>query len=452
MADLEKQFDDAMPEVPDAVAAAVARLWESKFTNEQRAFRSLQFRHLIDACSSVYPQVEGSRLKDPVKDDNDRRRVRTALENFCRWNGASWYEGLCPDAGATGKRLHGAFLMREVLRTHFVPLDRLSLKDSTQRPTQDIDQLRYGPVEIVRLDKADFTKRVPLPALDRFGYRHEFPVERLDGFYWLIVPETEEAGPISRRNWWSVLDFTFDAIGQSPLYEPTYPRPIEEALFVLLSCLEPLVTEAPWEPFYIQWTYSTVDDPFATPQTGPNPASLSWQPVGDEEVEWEVPDKSQSFEVAVNRIEQELQRRWDQLEALTARIGTNRANFNPLTKHFYVKALMEHGIDQIISNVSCIDATLATGAKRATLLRRYENLVNDANAKQWLERGIRLRDKYLHSQGELNERIEWKDLLETRAAITKAVGSYLELAAGSQSTRRQLLQDLSAGNAPRQHR
>ncbi len=443
---------DAMPEVPDTLAAAVSMLCERGFANEEQAFRSPQFERLIDACSSLYPEIDGSRLHDPVTDDNDRRRVGTALENFCRWNGAPWHEGSCPDVGATGEQLHAAFLMREVVRTHFVPLDRLSLEDSTKHPTQDIDQLQFGPTEVVRLNKADFTKRIRLAALQRFGPRHEFPDERLDGFYWLIVSEAEEAGPISRRNWWSVLDLEWDEVGRSPLYAPTYPRPVEDALFVLLICFEPLVTEAPWQPFYIRWTYSTVDDPFATPQTAPDPASLTWQPVGDEEVEWEVPDNSQRLEVAVNRIEQELQRRWAQLEVLTARIGTNRANFNPLTMHFYVKALMEHGIDQIISNVSCIDATLATGAARPTLFRRYENLVNDAQAKQWLECGIRLRDKYLHSQGELNARIDWEDLSKTRAAITKAVERYLELAAASGSTRKRLLGDLSAGNAPAHHR
>ena len=143
-----------------------------------------------------------------------------------------------------------------------------------------------------------------------------------------------------------------------------------------------------------------------------------------------------------NEFEASLTRRWDQLQQVLARIGSDHANFNPLTKHFYIKALSEFGIDQIIANISCVDATLMRESKRKFLMIRYNNLVQEDDALEWIKEAINLRDRYLHSLGDPGDNIDWKELGKTRVATTKAVRNYLDIAFNSTLSRKQLLRFL----------
>jgi hypothetical protein len=338
--------------------------------------------------------------------------------------------------------LHAGFLMREVRRTYFVPLDRLDLEDTSKRPRGTLAEVRFGPCRIALLDKSGIAGLIPEASLQRFGDLYAWPA-RLSGFYWLIIPTTEPAGPIWERSWMSILYKPVGAIGHVPLYPTRYPEPVEDALFTVLLCLVKTPSGEPWQPFFVPWVYSITDDPFAEPPRAPNPARLTWTLVGDENDEIEVPDRSECFKVTPEVLEAALQQRWERLQ--TASSATN-ANLHPLTKHFFVKALFEEGIDEIVANLSCIEATLMLPEPngRRKMRARYKRLVRDARAEGWLEQGYRLRDDYLHSLGSPSSKITWEQLGSTRWSVVRAVDEYLACTqADAHFDRRQLLLMLS---------
>ena len=433
---------------PEPIRSAIAELWRRSNHTEEDTFNSGAFGLLEVNCGFTYSGIEGSRLSQQPADDWDRMELRGALENFFRWNGAPWYDGPSPDADETALRLHQAFLATEVKRTYFAPLDRLDLLDRTQRPWQTLEHIRFGPNEVLLLKSADLARRVRPEVLKRFGRWYCFQTEKLDGFYWLIVSACEEAGPIWKRHAWSAMfHMTFDAVGREPLFKSTYPAPIEDALFVLLLSLGKEPSEPFWKPFAVPWTYSVTDDLFARPPRAPDPLALTWTLIGPPDDEFEAPDRSEIFETTREQFEAALEQQWRRLQAASARDNTDRANFHPLTKHFFVKALAQEGIDEILADISCIEATLQLLEEktRKKLMGRYKRLVSDRKALQWLDDAYDLRKKHLHSLGDLKETFSWEDLAQARWSVTKAVDDYLALTeAQSNLNREELLRSLKS--------
>ena len=352
-----------------------------------------------------------------------------ALHNFFRWNGAPWFGDLTPDAAETAASLHRAFLRKLVRRTFLVPLDRLSLEDRSGDRTQEVTSLRFGPNEIVRLDVDDLARRVPVDALARFGVRYQFPTAELDGFYWLATRRTEPAGPLERRTWLDRLNTAWGELDTVELFRSTYPTPVEDALFVLLLIFLKDPGDTLWRPFRIPWTFSFTDDPFSDPVAPPDPSSLSRQVVGDEYDHFEVPDQSEIFEFGT-RQHDVLQQRWNDFETVLGRRGTASASFHPLTRHFFIKPLSEYGVDEIISSLSCLEATLRLKEehRREKLTRRFAHLVADEQAVQWLECTYRLRNEYLHSLADPQQKLTWTDLARARWIVATAVKNYLDFA------------------------
>ena len=213
------------------------------------------------------------------------------------------------------------------------------------------------------------------------------------------------------------------------LFRSTYPTAVEDALFVLLLNLVKDPRDTPWQPFRIPWMFSFTDDLFSGPVAPPDPSSLSRQIVGDEYDQFEVPDQSDIFEFGT-RQHDALQQRWNDLETVLARADTAGASFHPLMKHFFVKALSEYGVDEIISNLSCLEATLQLKheIQRTKLTQRFPRLVAGDQAGQWLESAYRLRNDYLHSLAHPQHKLTWTDLARTRWIVAMAVKNYLDFA------------------------
>ena len=187
--------------------------------------------------------------------------------------------------------------------------------------------------------------------------------------------------------------------------------------------------DTPWQPFRIPWTLSFTDDLFSDPVAPPDPSALSREIVGDEHRQFEVPDQSEFFEFGT-RQQDALQQRWNDFETVLARPDTAGASFHPLTRHFFVKALSEHGVDEVISNLSCLEATLQLKQEkiRTKLTQRFARLVADAQGAQWLAAAYRLRNDYLHSVGDPQHKLTWADLARARWTVATAVGKYLDFA------------------------
>ena len=310
-----------------------------------------------------------------------------------------------------------------------MPLDRLSLEDRSSDATHEVTSVRFGPNEIVRLHRNDLSQRVPVESLARFGTRYRFPTAELDGFCWLATSRTEQAGPLERRTWLDLLNTSTAETNTVRLFRSTCPTPVENALFVLLLILVKDPQEIRWKPFRVPWIFSVTDDLFSDPVAPPDASTLSHDIVGDEHDYFKVPNKSELFEFGDRRREA-LQARWNDLETVLVRADTDDANFHPLTRHFFVKALFEHGVDEIISNLSCLEATLQLkrDRKRNALEQRYAGLVASNEASQWLTAAYRLRDDYLHSLADPKHRVPWTDLARARWTVATAVGRYLDFA------------------------
>ena len=407
--------------VPEPLRIVIEDLWRLSMHSEERIYRSSAFRVLEDTCRSVYLRIAESRLGRPPSIKVTPSVLSQALRNLFRWNGAPWFGDPPPDAGPTAASLHRAFLRRTIQRTYLVPLDRLFLEDPSSGRRHEVTSVRFGPNEIVRLQRDELAQRVPINALARFGPRYRFPTAELDGFCWLVTSQTENAGTLEKRTWLDLLNTGLTEVDTVMLFRSTHPTPVENALFVLLLILLKDPRDIPWQPFRVPWTFSFLliheaqqgcrdatyepsrfpvavpypsphratpayvvvtssdldtsrnkasvsglswisrfsftDDLFSDPVAPPNPSALSHDIVGDEHDHFEVPDKSEVFDLGDRRREA-LQDRWNDLETVLARAATDRANFHPLTRHFFVKALSEHGVDEIISNLSCLEATL----------------------------------------------------------------------------------------------
>ncbi len=440
-----------MPEnlgdIPTNLRSSLEALFQSSFKSEARAFESAKFHLLERNCAALYAAKAGSRLPKQPKSDISRRRHREALERFFRWTEMPWHSGSRPDVLEVGQLLHTAYFESKIERRYFVPLDRLDLIDLAKKsPSREVSDIHFGPCEIAFLDRDALEERIPVAALNRFEQRYRFPADQLTGFFWLIVTAQENAGPVWKRDSWSFLDKSLAEIGKMPLYDPAYPPPIEDALFVVLLSLAGEPSGEPLKPFRIPWFYSTTDDPFALPQHAPNPSALSWTLVGNEYEEIEVPDRSEYFEVDAEELESSLVGRWDRLVGALQRAGTDRANFHPLTKHFFVKAFAEHDIDEVLANLSCLEATLVLPEEkvRTNMMKRYRRLVGNDEAYHWLDHAYDLRNKYLHSTGDPAEAFSWGELSRTRWSAIKGVDAYLTLTeTQSGMSRHQLLELLA---------
>ncbi|MCY4589820.1 MAG: hypothetical protein OXE86_04475 [Alphaproteobacteria bacterium] len=414
---------------PERLRIVIEDLWQLSMRSEEGVHRSRAFCSLEDACRSIYLGLEESRLHRAPSAKVTPSVLSRALHNFFRWNGAPWFGDRTPDAAETAESLHRAFLRKSVRRTYLVPLDRLSLEDRSGDRTQEVTSVRFGSNEIVRLDGDDLARRVPVDALARFGVRYRFPTAELDGFYWLATRPTEPAGPLERRTWLDRLNTVWGKLDTVELFRSTYPMPVEDALFVLLLIFLKDPGDALWRPFRIPWMFSFTDDPFSDPVAPPDPSSLSRQVVGDEYDYIEVPDRSEIFEFGA-REHDVLQQRWNDFETVLGRRGPASASFHPLTRHFFIKPLSEYGVDEIISNLSCLEATLRLKEerRREKLTRRFAHLVADEQAAQWLESTYRLRNEYLHSLADPHQKLTWTDLARARWIVATAVKNYLDFA------------------------
>lgn len=429
------------------ILQAVTNLWERAFNTEDEAFNSGHFRILNHVCSSVYSKIPGSRLPNSPPDDFSRRELSEALRHFFRWTGAPWYrEKYSITAEDATGRLHAALLMTRIQRTYLAPLDQLGFADTTEQPRKDLRQIRFGDCEIVLLDDDHLGRLVYIDSLRRFEQRYWLPLDRLSGFHYLLVREEELAGPIGRRGslaWLHELSGkSMSDIDRFNVYDPIYSKTVEDALFVVLLFLTVKATDASKnaeKPFAVPWVYSFTNDLFAEPSHAPDPSLLSWSIEGDENYQNEVPDRSNNYEFTKAEVEEALTKRWQLLRSASAADASR--NFHPLTKHFFVKAFSEHGIDEIVSLISCVEATLMLSDEKSTkpLLKRYKNLVNDCGEYKSLKLAYAIRNKYLHALGDLRETATLNDMTKYRRAVAKTVDGYLALTETRKSEIREAL-------------
>lgn len=429
---------------PESVRSAIAELWRASHQDEQRASRSAAFRLLKQNCEAAYLAIEGSRLQRSPFNALQPTELQSLLLRFFRWCGAPWHDSNCLTVEDAALRLHRAFLTKHIDRVYLVPLDQLDLEPPPNSPLRAPENIRFGPNELRRMTSTDLHRLVPIDGINRFGPQYAFPVDQLDGLCWLVVTAHEDAGPLWKRTplrWFH--EATYGAIGETRLYQPIYPAPVEDALFVLLLAFVNEPTEAHWRPFMVPWIYSFTDDPFAEPQRAPDLSALTWTVVGEPGGEALVPDKLWPFQITEQALD-EFRRRQLEFETVSAGSSTSDPGFGPLTQHFFVKALAMHGIDEIIANLSCLEATLKKERPTRPMKDRFEQLTGKKDARQWIDSGYDFRNRFLHGFGQFGDNVHSRDLARIRWCVSQAVREYLSFASKhSDRSRGDLLDMLS---------
>ena len=183
-----------------------------------------------------------------------------------------------------------------------------------------------------------------------------------------------------------------------------------------------------WKPFHVPWYYSFTDDLFGGASYAPDPSALTRTTIVSPGKLLKVPDRSIVFSVNSSK-RKALRQRWRKLQACLHPTDGGKMNFNSLTKYFYVKGLVDDGIDQLISNVSCIEATLQLHSERTrtNLMKRYLKLTGDVEAHNWLDITYELRKQYLHALDKPKNTVSWEDFSKARWSLTKAMRKYLDL-------------------------
>ncbi len=418
-----------MSETPEIISSAVSELWRISYTDEETAFSSPIFTQLENSCLSAYCGIPGSRLEEKPTGSARPYELQTALRNFFRWNGAPWYDGNVCTASETAQMLHQGIFSKTISRFYLTPLDCFGLQDDSPSSHDDKMVVSFGPNKIMHLNSSELNKLVHPQKLRRFGSHCTFPTTELGERYWLLVTCNEVAGPIWKRTWLNFLHGeSIFAPGTVPIFRPNFPTPIEDALFIMLLTFVKKPDNPPWVPFYVPWFYSFTDDPFADAMQAPDPSALTWQLFGDPGRVFEVPDRSINFRVN-ERKRKALSQRWCKLQACLQRVDGNKPNFNSLTKYFFVKGLVDDGIDELISNISCIEATLQLRSERnrTELMKRFLNLTGDTEACKWLDSTYDLRKQYLHSLADSEKTVSWREVAKARWSLTKAIKKYLDL-------------------------
>ena len=418
-----------MSETPELISSVMSELWRNSYTDEDAVFSSPTFTELVNSCLSVYRGIPGSRLDQNPTASANPNELQTALRNFFRWNGAPWYDRKVCTASKAAQMLHQAFLSKKTNRFYLVPLDCFGLQSDARSSHDDKTDVSFGPNKITCLKSIELGKLVRSQALKRFGPHYTFPTKELDEFYWLLVTCSEEAGSIWFRNWLNILHFGSNFAPRTvPIFQSSFLTPIEDALFVMLLTFEKKLDDLPWQPFFVPWFYSFTDDWFADAMRSPDPSALTRRIIGPPGREFEVPERLTTFSVD-SRKRKALRQRWCRLQACLKRADDGKRNFNLLTKHFFVKGFVEDGIDQLVSNVSCIEATLQlhTERNRTNLMKRYFNLTGDEEACKWLEITYILRNQYLHGLVKSKNTVSWEELAKAQWSLAKAMKKYLNL-------------------------
>ena len=419
-----------MSEVPEIISSAIEELWRVSSTNESAVFSSPAFTKLEDSCFSVYRSIPGSQLDQKPINEEYPSELNTVLRNFFRWNGGPWNNGNALNASEAAQLLHQAFLSKRFNRYYLVPLDRFYLHSNSLSSHEDtITDVSFGPNKIACLNSIELDKLVRAQALPRFGSNCIFPTRELDNFFWLLVTCNEVAPTIWSRHGLRIKrNLSLLIPGTVSIFQPIFPTPIEDALFAMLLTFVKKLNNPRWKPFYVPWFYSFTDDSFADATHAPDPSALTRIDIFDPDKDFQVPDRSIKFSVN-SRKRKALKQRWCKLQACLHRVDSGRQNFNLLTKRFFVKGLVDNGIDQLISNVSCIEATLQlqTEKNRSNLMKRFLYLTGDVEAYKWLEITYKLRNQYLHGLDKSKNTLSWEELAKARWSLTKAMKKYLDL-------------------------
>ncbi len=349
--------------------------------NPSNLFRQPPFVALRETCDRLYPE--------PDKHGELDFALSHALD---RLGVGGRHEALDEAAAcaAAAVRLDEAFTAKTARRVHLVPLD---LAD-------DFPAVRFGPNEVRAFTAAELSDL--LAPLGPQGQR--FDAKRFSEFRWLVVDEEIELSETPRQRgspWWNMrLDRDFAAIEP---HKKRFPPAVEHALFCMLL--------APWEEwnehgdinwrsFQAPWAFTVDHDLFTSPARIPSPDTLSWEPdifedQFGETIELEKPLTYRSSGDMPDVVGWLTDERWELVST-----ALRSPLFKTPIAHFLLSALLGEGIDEFMSHLTALEASLGQvedeGSK--VMRARIEALLGDAGPAVTYGRLFKLRSEFVHGR------------------------------------------------------
>ncbi len=338
---------------PDEVTRAVAELWRVPPPGPDNLFSSREFVRLKEALQSLHPDVG-----KPVF------ALGTALRSLglpCGLPQERQHLSLSPEEAAS--RLDLAVRARRARRWHLAPLD---LAD-------DLPDLQFGPASLRRFSADELRVLVDAPRLARVFPGASLKAERFSEFQWLVVEEDAalERPPEARAVPVLFTDMRQD-FGRIEPHKERFPLAVEHALFFLL--LAPWedwsrMLEVDWRGFRVPWVYTSDEDLFVRPQAMPSPESLSWEPQALTDAWGAVVEVERPVVLPLEDEAAATLPEWNR--SYCERVTQARASplFETPVAHFFVRAYLSDGVDEVLGHLTAIEAALGLQADYDRRLR-----------------------------------------------------------------------------------
>lgn len=343
----------AANEPPDALKKAVAELWRLLPPGPDNLFSSPEFLRLKEALQSLHPRVG-----KPVF------ALGTALRSLglpCGLPQDRQHLSLPPDEAV--RRLDLAARTERARRWHLAPLD---LAD-------DLPSLAFGPAALRRFSAEELRALVDAPRLARVFSGAPFEAERLAEFQWLVVEEelTLERPAEARAVPVLFTDMRQD-FGRIEPHKGRFPLAVEDALFFLLlapwedwSCMP----DVDWRGFRVPWVYTRDEDLFVRSQAVPSSGSLNWEPQALTDAWGEVVEVERPVVLPLEDEAAATLPDWN--GSYYERVA--QARYSPLFEtpvaHFFVRAYLSDGVDEVLGHLTAIEAALGLQADYDRRLR-----------------------------------------------------------------------------------
>lgn len=327
-------------------------LWRIPPPGPDNLFSAPAFVRLSEAARSAYPNAGrpvfalGTALRSlglPCGLPADRQQMSLPVDEAAR-------------------RLDAAFLARSARRRHLVPLD---LAD-------DLPALAFGTAKLGRYSADELLALVDGPRLERVFPGVAFEAERFSQFYWLTVEEAValDQPPEARAVPVLFMDLGQD-LGRIEPHKGRFPPAVEDALFFLL--LAPWeewsrMPEVDWRGFRVPWVYTADEDLFVRPQSPPSPDSLAWEMQAFTDAWGEVEEVERPVVLHLEEAATTLNR-WDEASWQAVVEARRSPLFETPVVHFFVRAYLAEGVDEVLGHLTAIEAALGVRADYERRLR-----------------------------------------------------------------------------------
>ena len=421
------------------VRAALAELWRLEpgmYVSPANIYdirRHPAFRRLREVCRDDYP--------DSGKHGPDHALVEALRSLGIPAGLPAGHAHLALPVDEAAEMLDATLRATEFRRFHLAPLD-IALKN--------LPLLSFGPAKVRCPDRSELQDYFDLPRLKRyFGHDHEFGIDELSQFPWLIVEESSDIdrAPEARGGVFSSIcnaDGTVrrkdleESLGRIEPHMSRFPTAFEDALFFLLLLpWEDWTTRYfPWRGFKVPWVHSVDNDIFSPPKLPPSPDSLIWDEIyGLDEYgsdEWLGRSPLQHSYLDDNKVSDLVSSASDHRWSLVQEARKSKLFETPVA-HFLVRAFEADGIDEFLAHITTIEAALGhikdarSGGIKKNIGKRTGRLLNDPRCGEKFAELFETRCEFVHGRSGVKD-ISSEDRRAARNLARRVTNALIERA------------------------